>query len=111
MREYQRQDVPAPEPQVKNTEREAASTRDQRTMPTLIIGMAIAEESGRDEQRRQIGPETATQKLAGVPSAFYTLVGARHGFDMSNQAQTLAGIELSVQFVVDHLTGNTPTYG
>ncbi|VVT00341.1 alpha/beta hydrolase [Erythrobacter sp. EC-HK427] len=47
----------------------------------------------------------------GVPYAFYTLLGAGHGFDTGNEAQTLAGIELSVRFAVDHLTDATPTYG
>lgn len=49
--------------------------------------------------------------VVGVPYAFYTLVGAGHGFDTYNQAQTAAGIEASVRFAVDHLTGGTPTYG
>ena len=47
----------------------------------------------------------------GVPYAFYTLLGAGHGFDTGNEAQTLAGIELAVRFAVDHLTDATPTYG
>ncbi|WP_416908275.1 MAG: alpha/beta hydrolase [Polymorphobacter sp.] len=54
---------------------------------------------------------TAQADAVGVPYAFYTLVGAGHGFDTDNQPQTLAGIERSVQFAVDHLTGGTPTYG
>lgn len=54
---------------------------------------------------------TAQADVVGVPYAFYTLVGAGHGFDTNNQAQTLAGIEASVQFAVDHLNGGTPTYG
>jgi acetyl esterase/lipase len=53
----------------------------------------------------------AQADTVGVPYAFYTLVGAGHGFDSSNQAQTAAGVEASVQFAVDHLTGATPTYG
>lgn len=54
---------------------------------------------------------TAQADVVGVPYAFYTLVGAGHGFDTNNRAQTAAGIEASVQFAVDHLTGGTPIYG
>jgi acetyl esterase/lipase len=53
----------------------------------------------------------ARADTVGVPYAFYTLVGAGHGFDTNNQAQTAAGIEASVRFAVGHLTGGTPTYG
>ncbi len=54
---------------------------------------------------------TAQAEVVGVPFAFYTLVGAGHGFDTNNQAQTAAGIEASLRFAADHLTGQTPTYG
>lgn len=54
---------------------------------------------------------TARAEAVGVPYAFYSLVGAAHGFDTSNQAQTAAGIEASVQFAADHLTGAAPKYG
>jgi acetyl esterase/lipase len=54
---------------------------------------------------------TAQADVVGVPYAFYTLVGTGHGFDTNNREQTAAGIDASVQFAVDHLTGGTPTYG
>lgn len=46
-----------------------------------------------------------------VPFAFYTLVGAGHGFDTSNQAQTRTAIDASVRFAVDQLTRGNPVYG
>lgn len=54
---------------------------------------------------------SARADQVGVPYSFYTLLGAGHGFDTSNQAQTAAGIQVSVDFAVDQLTGGTPTYG
>ena len=53
----------------------------------------------------------ARADAVGVRYAFYTLVGTGHGFDTNNQAQTAAGVEASVRFAVDQLTGGTPTYG
>ena len=46
-----------------------------------------------------------------VPVAFYTLVGAGHGFDTNNQEQTRTAIDASVSFAVDQLTGGNPVYG
>lgn len=54
---------------------------------------------------------TERADAVGVPYAFYTLVGTGHGFDTNNQAQTAAGIEASVKFAIDHLTGGPPAYG
>lgn len=47
----------------------------------------------------------------GVPYSFYTLLGAGHGFDTSNQAQTEAAVQVSIDFAVAQLTGGTPVYG
>ncbi|MEL6737832.1 MAG: alpha/beta hydrolase [Pseudomonadota bacterium] len=54
---------------------------------------------------------TAQAEVVGLPFAFYTLVGAGHGFDVSNQEQTQAGLQVSVDFAVAQLTGGTPEYG
>lgn len=53
----------------------------------------------------------ARAEAVNVPYAFYTLLGAGHGFDLDEEAQTRSAIDASVQFAIDQLTGGTPVYG
>lgn len=53
----------------------------------------------------------AQAETVAVPFAFYTLVGTGHGFDVSKEEQTRTGLDVSVEFAVEHLTGGTPVYG
>ena len=53
----------------------------------------------------------ARADAVNVRHAFYTLVGAGHGFNLRAEAQTRAAVEASVDFAVAQLTGGTPAYG